>query len=112
MSKAHILTGNNAGGYNAAVHFTVPLGNNSAGVSWKQTMITDGQNISVLIVPAITQVELDSIIAGDTVEFVTVIDRYESGGGSDISVEEIVDLAILNKKKELQRRYKYYGKTI
>ena len=82
MSDIHILTGDEKGNYTAVVHFAVPLGNNSAGIPWKDALVSDGRNTSVMIEPAITPEELSSIIAGDVLESVITLRRMESGGGT------------------------------
>ena len=112
MSKIHILTGDDNGGFNAVIHTAVPPGSNSAGIIWGNVLIAAGKNTSVLNVLVIQQAELDQIVAGTVFEFTMTIKKLESGGGANDSIESIVDEAIQEKKKQLQRRYKYYGKNI
>lgn len=112
MAKIHIRTGDHHGNYEAVIHFAVPTGNNAAGVAWSAAIVSDGENVSVLTTLDTTQLELDAITAGTRYEFVQMVRRFESGGGSDLSISGIVDQYIDDKRRELQRKYKYYGKTI
>ena len=75
MSKIHVLTGNQ-NTFTAVVHIATPAGNNSAGVLWSDAIKNSGRAKSVMTVGSgpgqITQSELDSIIAGTTIEGVFV----------------------------------------
>lgn len=109
MSKVHILTGDENENYHAVIHFPVPAGNNSAGQSWKDVLVADGNNKTVLI--NINAQELTDIQSGVVVEFVTILRRAESGGGSDSQITAMVNDLIEEEKKRLARKYKYYGRV-
>lgn len=116
MSKVHILTADDNGGYSAVIHFNVPIGNNLAGISWQQCIVLDKQNTTVLNLPLTDQAELDAIAAGSVIEFTATLGRTESGGGSAAQVlatiNTIVNDLITQKQAELQRKYKHYGRSI
>lgn len=109
-SKIHVLEGNDNGEYRVVIHEAMPVGNNSAGKAWKNCLLNakDGVLSSILSVGTepgnITQIEADSIIAGDVFEVVTMIKA-----DNNASRTELINLAIRDKKIELQRKYKFYG---
>ncbi len=116
MSKLHVLTSDGKGRYSAVVHTPVPLGNNSAGESWKAALLAGGASGSTDLVVGtgpsnILQAEKDQITAGNVLEF-RISFPFESGGASLVSLNEMVDSAIVNKKAQLASQYKYFGFTV
>ena len=115
MAKIHILESDNNFGYEVAIHFPTPTGNNAIGVSWKSCAIQNGSigmtALSVGTEPAnITQAEYDSILSGDTVEIIKTIDAGINP--SNISVEHLVDICISEWETSMVKTLKYYGHTI
>lgn len=115
MSKIHVLGSDNNGKYFIVAHISTPVGNNTAGKSWKDVALKVGvlgsSRLIVGVGPGeITQEEMDSILAGDTLELSGSI-HLESGGATPSSLDEMVDELITTQKANLQGRYKYYGYT-
>jgi len=113
MSKIHVRTNIN-GKYAVTIHFNTPSGNNSAGNSWKDCLVSDERNTTSMTegsgVGQISITEMNSIIAGSKIEIVESL-RVESGGATTASLDELADTAINAAKSSLQARYKYYGYT-
>lgn len=108
--KIHVLEGNDNGEYRVVIHEAMPVGNNGAGKGWKNCLLNAKDNVlssilSVGVEPGnITQVEADSITKGDVFEIVAMI-----RADNNIARMELINLAIKNKKIELQRKYRFYG---
>ena len=114
MSKIHILEADNFS-YKVAIHFPMPVGNNSIGLSWKNAAISSGKiGTTVLTVGTsagnITQSEYDSIIAGDTIEIIR--DIKVGVNPSNASVESLCDGLISEYQSKMVQALKYYGHTI
>lgn len=117
MSKIHILKNNN-GRYQAILHFAVPVGNNSAGVTWKDCIVNSGRNKTDMTegvgAGQIPNAEKVNIIAGDMIE-ISMSLLVESGGTSGAvliaAITEMADTHINTGKNRLQKEYKYYGYT-
>lgn len=112
--KLHVLEALGQGRYRVVLHTPMPGGNNSAGVTWKAAYLAAGLATSVLVVGSnpgqTTQVEKDSITAGDVIEIVSEI-LTETGGTTPASVTYMADLIIAAALAALQVRLKYYGYT-
>ena len=115
MSKIHILKSNNNRSYIVAIHFDTPTGNNSAGYSWKACGLESGligtTSLEVGTGPGdITQVEHDSIIAGDIIEIIKTINPGLNP--SNTAVEALCDILISMSNADMARILKYYGHKI
>jgi hypothetical protein len=115
MSKIHILNSNNNQSYTVAIHFATPAGNNSVGYSWKACGLNcdliGSTILEVGIEPGdITQIEYDSIIAGDTIE---IIETISPGiDPTNAAVESLCDILISMSNADMARILKYYGHKI
>jgi hypothetical protein len=115
MSKVHVLKSDNNQSYEIAIHFSTPTGNNTVGLSWKacglESELIGTTILEVGTAPSnITQVEYDSIIAGDTVE----INRNVTVGTSPTNamIEALADIYISEWNNDTARILKYFGHTI
>ena len=117
MAKIHVLEATEQGMYRVVIHTPTPVGNNSVGELWKDAALKGGDLGSTVLVigtgPSdITQVENDSIVAGNTMELSTSF-LAESGGSTNPEViaalAQMVDEFISENTLRLQRKYKYYG---
>jgi len=98
-----------------AIHFDMPTGSNSAGYSWKvcglKSGITGTTSLEVGTGPSnITQAEYDSIIAGDTIEIITVISPGLNPTNS--VVEALCNVEIAVWQENMARVLKYFGHKI
>lgn len=106
--KIHILEKIN-NSYRVAIHFAIPAGNNLAGKSWKSVGLASGKTGSTCLeVGDITQTEYDSILAGDIIEIVRVIDTP----ATETAVNKLADILINEYKENLSNSLKHYGHTI
>jgi len=111
----HILESDNGWSYRVAIHFTTPPGDNSVGYSWKACGLKSGiTGTTILEVGTgpgdLTQVEYDSIIAGDTIE---IIEHISPGlDPSNDIVEALCDVQINVWKEDISRILKYFGHKI
>lgn len=115
MSKIHVLESNNNWGYRVAIHFAVPAGTNTSGYNWKQCALNSqmiGQtSLEVGTGPSnITQVEYDSIIAGDIIEIIETINPGLTP--TTAVVEELCDVLIAKWYEDAAKILKYYGLKI
>ena len=119
MAKIHVLKADNNGKYSVVIHTPTPAGNNSVGESWKNAGLQGGDlgktAMTVGTGPGqTTQIEFDSIINGDVMEFQGSF-LAESGGTSTpeiiAALTQMVDQRIIEEKTRLQRVYKYFGHT-
>jgi len=98
-----------------AIHFVTPSGNNSVGYSWKACGLESGMSGTTALVVGtnpsnLTQVEYDSIIAGDTIE---IIETISPGiDPSNTMVEALCDIQIQVWKNDTARILKYFGHKI
>lgn len=111
MAKVHVLQMTAQGHFDALVHFNMPAGNNSAGVSWKAAALAAG----LVGNTAHSQADEDekaAILAGDRVELRIVLSVNPTGK----SVPELV--ALVDKDAEAakaawiaeqQKALKYWG---
>lgn len=114
MSKIHILEADNFS-YKVAMHYAMPVGNNSVGISWKDAAMASGRaGTTSLIVGTsasnITQVEYDNLITGDIIEIIETVDVGTNP--SDESVELLCDVLIAEWQAKMSQTLKYYGHTI
>lgn len=110
--KIHILEKTNSS-YRIAIHFATPIGDNEVEKSWKSVGLASGKIGSTIlevgIEPSnITQVEHDSIIAGDVIEIVKDINTP----ANNVAVEALADILINEFKVNMSNSLKYYGHTI
>lgn len=74
MAQIHILNGQGNGVYTAVVHAPVPVGNNTAGVTWKAALASSGLNQTSMTVGngpgQISSAEASQVAAGDVIEAV------------------------------------------
>lgn len=110
--KIHILEKIN-NSYRVAIHFAIPTGNNSVGKSWKSVGLASGKTGSTCLEVGtepsnITQTEHDSILAGDIIEIVRVIDTP----ATETAVNKLADILINEYKENLSNSLKHYGHTI
>lgn len=115
MSKVHILESNNAFSYKVGIHFPTPTGNNAIGKSWKSCALSarsiGSTVLSVGTEPGnITQAEYDSIIAGDTIEIIKMINPGLDPSNAD--VEAVCDILIYTYQEDMARVLRYYGHKI
>jgi hypothetical protein len=113
VAKVHILEGSGYQ-YQIVVHFPVPEGNNSAGISWKSCLLASHPPTPVLPVGigpgTITQDEYDDIMAGDVLEIVRTISVGTTP--TNAAVVELADKDIAEYLSGLASVLKYYGHTI
>ena len=115
MSKIHVLESNNNKSFKVALHFDVPVGNNSSGFSWKQAGLGSGRigstTLSVGVKPGnITQGEYDNIISGDIIEIVR--DIKIDGAVTDTNINDLSDILINEYKISMASILKYFGHTL
>lgn len=115
MPKIHVLESNNGFAYKIAIHFDVPVGTNEIGLTWKACGLASNMTGSTVLTVGtepgnITQAEHDSIVAGDTIEIVEIIQPGldPTNGG----VEALADIRIDEWEADMGRILKYYGHTI
>jgi hypothetical protein len=110
--KVHVLDAQSTSRYRVVLHTPMPVGNNSAGVTWKAAYLAAGLAVSILPVGSApgttTQAEHDAILAGDTIEILGEIPA-ESGGATSASVTQMADALIASALSVLQARLRYYG---
>ncbi len=92
MADMHVLIGNGRQ-WRVAMHFAVPAGNNTAGVSWSDalanselggaTVLPDGDGTGGTVSAA----EKTSIESGTILEYVVVL-PIESGGSSPVNIRD------------------------
>jgi len=111
MAKVHVLSMTSHGHFNALVHFPVPVGNNSANVSWKTAALAEGI-IGNEAHPAADEAEKPDIEAGDIVELQTVL-CVDPTGMTGPEITALVDQRAENAKAAWitaqQVALKYYG---
>lgn len=91
------------------IHTAVPVGSNSAGVTWKAALMAAGESGSTSLADSfITTTENNQIVSGDLIEIPFSIVIGE--GKVTISPEDVIKI-INDKKAELQDRFSHYGKT-
>lgn len=115
MSKVHVLKSDNNQSYKIAIHFATPTGNNTMGFSWKacglESEIIGTTILTVGTAPSnITQIEYDSIIAGDTIEIIR--DVTVGTSPTNAMIEALADIFITESNNDMARILKYYGHTI
>jgi len=115
MSKIHVLKSDNNQSYEIVIHFDTPIGNNIVGLSWKACGLESGMIGTTILevgtAPSnITQVEYDSIIAGDTVEIIKNVTVGTSP--TNTMIEALVDIYINEWNSDTARILKYFGHTI
>lgn len=114
--KVHVLTG--AGTlYQIVTHQATPVGTNSAGFQWSAVLIAAGLNKSILTVGAgigqTTQPEMDSILAGTTIEGVGAFNAPAGLTGGQLATLLDAQAAVMmaNQLAELQVKLAWYGAT-
>lgn len=119
MAKAHVLDSNGGGQTRVAWHFTVPAGNNTAGISWvtallnssipKTTVLPDGSGTG----GSISAAEKATIGAATVFEVVTSLPI--PAGLNTTQANAFLDLQHAAQQTEeyerLQRRLAYAGYT-
>ena len=115
MSKIHILESDNNHSYKVAIHFATPSGTNSASMNWKECALANGSIGSTILEVGtnpgnITQTEYNSIIAGNTIEIIKMINPGLNPSNTD--VEETCDILISTYQEDMARILKYYGHKI
>lgn len=126
MSKIHILGATDEGQYRVVLHFNMPPGNNSAGLTWKSAYVNNWRlnhisQAGAILAPysimeegtgpgQITTAERNQVIAGDVIEIVASI-RAESGGTTAASLTAMADQIIAETQARLARELKYFGYT-
>lgn len=114
MSKIHILEVNN-GLAQVVLHSAVPVGDNTAKISWKTATLASGKYGTTVLKEGINKGEISvaekaEIVACDKIEVVGSI-PIESGGATPESIEAMCDAIINAYKNEMQRQLKYFGYT-
>lgn len=118
MAKVHVLDQQSPGRYRCVLHFAVPAGNNSAGITWKNallrafgtpaTILPDGDGTG----GTISATEKASVVAGDVVERVVTIEA-ETGGTSAAAMGATVDAEaarlISEEQTRLGAQLKWFG---
>lgn len=119
MSAIHVLEGDGQT-YEVVVHFAVPAGSNSGGLTWKAAALAAGFTGTTVLPTGTGPAQIDTtertqVIAGDVGEIVVRI-LTESGGTSapqrQASVQAQVNQAIVDTLADWQRRLRYYGLEI
>jgi len=115
MSKIHVLESNNDFAYKVVIHFPIPTGNNSVGLTWKLCGLSSKKTGSTILEVGtgpgnITQLEYDNIINGDIVEIIRSINPGMNP--TNMAVEALCNIYILNWLADNSRILKYYGHTI
>lgn len=116
MSTVHVLEQNN-GEFRCVLHFAVPAGNNSAGLTWKAVGLASGRTGTTRLTEGtgpgqITTSEKAQVVSGDVVEFESML-RAESGGLTGAllgaTVDAMATAAIAAYQAEFARTFKWYG---
>lgn len=112
MAKIHILRGSGNNIYTVAVHATVPVANNAAGVPWSDCIKNAGLATTIMTVGngagQITQSEANQIAAGTVIEssFVYQDDptrtTAERLADIDIRAQQSVDTLLSRLAEELK----------
>lgn len=108
MAKVHVLSGG-PGGYNCVAHALVPVGSNTAGLTWKAVVVGAG-----LTGPGTAgdAAEKAQIVAGDVLEvpFVMAVDAKKvTAGKLTTELEAIATRVIAARFAELSAQYAYWG---
>lgn len=113
MSALHILDQDN-GQFRCVAHQAVPVGSNTAGVTWKNVILGAGLNVTSMTEGAlpgqISTAEKAQIIAGDVVEAAFTIPLH-SGGVANANIDAYAVAEFANWRNAMQRRYSYFGKV-
>lgn len=116
MAALHVLEGDGIR-FRVVVHTAVPVGNNTAGNSWKNCLISAGMNTTVLTegvgVGQITTAERNQIIAGDVIEMVFTVDVPTVGtnGNKLAIVQAAVAKMQADYLAQLTNRFQFFGYT-
>lgn len=118
MAKIHVLESNVDGSFRVVLHTPVPAGNNSAGKSWKDSLLNSGRSGSTILPEGpgpgqITTAEKADVEAGDVIEIIDTlkVDPRISGAPLVALVEQLADEAIAEYFARLARELKYFGYT-
>lgn len=124
MANMHILT-QDRGLYRIAAHIAIPVGNNSAGVSWRTALINSGLGGSTVLIDGdgtagtISSAEKSSIASGALYEDVGILEvvHDSSTGGSQTTQQlaTIVDAYFTARTTavlaSLQAQLTWFGQT-
>lgn len=113
--KIFILESDNSNSYWVAIHFATPLGNNAIGISWKACALASGMigftSLEVGTGPCnITQLELDEIVAGNTIEITRSVNPGIDPSNTEVS--DICNIQVSEYQLDMARILKYYGHII
>jgi hypothetical protein len=116
MAALHVLEGDGIR-YRVVAHTATPAGNNTAGNSWKNCLLSAGLNTTTLAegvgVGQITAAEKAQVVAGDVIEMVFTIDVPTVGtnGNKLVAVQNAVAKMQADYLAQLQERFRYFGYT-
>lgn len=119
MASVHILSQSSDNEFQCVIHFPAPSGSNSAGLSWKSVLLASGLAGSTRLVEGtgpgqITAAEKAQVLAGDVIEFETVL-RIESGGSTSLQIGVTIDALVANAladhARKVMSQLRRYGAT-
>lgn len=115
MSKVHVLKSDNMTETTVVIHTPIPENHNLVGFTLQFCAIACGITGSTILSVGdgpgdITQEEHNQIVEGAVVELVRKINPGDSP--SNESVEELVDISILEFITQMTSNLRYYGHTI
>lgn len=118
MAAINVLEINPNGMADVVIHFTVPVGNNSAGVTWKLAALNSGWSGKTKMATGtgpgqISSADAALVASGDLIEIVVPIPAYD-GSGAIITSGKLTTIATAAQNDWLARAQaalKYYGYT-
>lgn len=116
--RMHILQAAGINLYDVVVHATTPVGNNSAGISWKVALVNSGLAATTLPVGTgpgqITQAESNQVTTGDLIEA-----RFQWGDDPNWTNQQRLDdlniraqQAVNEILADYAKRLKWFGHTV
>jgi len=120
MTDVHVISGDLDGQYQIVMHFPVPGGNNTAGVSWQTALLNSGIGLHETgrrtVLPSgagtggtISVAEEAALNAGTLFE--TVVQYRADTGPSLANIDALYTQSLANAQAQLSRRLKYFGLT-
>lgn len=116
MAALHVLEGDGIR-YRVVAHTTTPVGNNAAGISYKDCILSAGLNTTVMPegtgAGQITTAEKNQIVAGDVIEMVFTVEVPETGTAPNklAAVQNAVATKQADYLSSLNLRFRYFGYT-
>ncbi len=116
MADIHVMSNVGYSRYRCVLHDSVPSGNNRAGFPWKDVLLNAGvTGTSSMTVGTgagqITQMEYDSVVAGDLLELVTTLNSQGAADPTSVLTKNAVR-AMDEYRESLKRRLDDFGRLL